>query len=165
MNAKNIFLLTAGISLFYSSASLAQQLSDFDICLNEKFEEFSQTHDEDATVSRGELSEWENQCYIEVQEQEQKYNNVSSDSISISQYDKTAYLGSMPVTLTYVSVQSREDEIEIQDMIVNRGSCNVLEELPIILYFGEEEDIQVSNGCSILEAEILVNGNWFIYSW
>ncbi|WP_300521812.1 hypothetical protein [Alcanivorax sp.] len=76
----------------------------------------------------------------------------------------------MGTYLNYVTIRSLTEELEIQDLTVNRGNCRVLKysgrsQLPKTISYGETTKVQVNNDCDILEVDIETDQGAGTYSF
>lgn len=79
----------------------------------------------------------------------------------------TAYAAMNP---QFVTIRSLVEEVEIQEVTVNRGECRVIKyngrsQLPKTIKFGKTAKIQVNNDCDVLEAEIETDQGAGTYSF
>ncbi len=70
----------------------------------------------------------------------------------------------------FVTIRSLVEEVEIQEVTVNRGECRVIKyngrsQLPKTIKFGKTAKIQVNNDCDVLEAEIETDQGAGTYSF
>jgi hypothetical protein len=82
--------------------------------------------------------------------------------ISISTYDKVNPLFKVPYVK--VDIIALIDEIEIQDVIVNRGNCKrerLLVKLPKTIKYGQSVDLTFAAPCTASEVEVITSeGDW-----
>ena len=84
----------------------------------------------------------------------------SSPPVKIETFDRVNPI--FKVKYTEVKVTAISDEIEVENIVVNRGNCKMEgKKLPKILKFGESVSVSFSTPCSASEVEIVTNdGNW-----
>ena len=88
-----------------------------------------------------------------------------SPSIKIDTYDKPSYGNTYYVEIEITAIV---DDVEVQDIIVNRGNCTVFAKnrrnrvrLPRQLHYGEYITVATNPRCSASEIEVITDdGDW-----
>jgi uncharacterized protein YxeA len=81
-------------------------------------------------------------------------------SVTVDVYDKVNPLFKIKYVL--VKVTAIVDEIEVQNVIVNRGNCKIEgNKLPKTLFFGQSISVAFSGPCQASEVEVITDdGDW-----
>jgi len=84
----------------------------------------------------------------------------SSPPVKIETFNERMF----KVQYTKIKVTAISDEIAVEDIVVNRGNCkiiNVGKKFPNTLKFGEYVSVTVPTSCSVSEIEVVTDdGDW-----
>lgn len=151
-------------------------MADVDECVDKKILSFRSVMGENAPLSHDTLEEWEYECkmggytdYVDPGETTENRN----PEISVSIKHESEQVGAGTYENTFIRVQSKEDSIVLEEVIVNRGNCPTSKkiimgyythDLPYTLKFGESGLVHIHRKCNIAEIKVVVNQNELIYN-
>lgn len=130
-------------------------MANADACLDNKIKEHRKEVGDEAAIHYAMIEEWEEQC-----KGGGTTSQITHSSINVSQGTGRAVYGSSK----FIIIQSQENLITINRMIVNRGNCAVMGKyFPKRLSFGQAEKVFITPSCNVLEVEVTVDNQKLSY--